>query len=412
MKAILRSLLVVLAVSVVSAGTLALSGCAKNPHLAGGILYLSQRNYPKALTELTTAVQQEPKNGLAHLKLAMAYAETGDTKNAGQEFDKAVALEPKLKKDTDANRKHYWVEHFNEGVRLSSQEKNYESAAKEFEKAIDLDPRDPRAYSNLAFCYTQLGKHKEALGIFEKAAAIAPNDPTARKNLAAVYLDLGKEYFTQENYADAITFYEKALELGSDSVSVMFQLGNCYFQRATAETSTVSARPEFEKAGGFYERVLRSAPDDVDAMANLGMVKLALEKVNEAIQLLSSVVNKAPKVQEFHKLLGIAYTRAGEGEMAVTELVTSKALDPNRGKRISDLDSWLSPDGMKARYGDTGDMTKAVQELGTPQEVFVYQESGVLVESWFYWSKGTALYFVNGKTPPKNRLTFSPVAGK
>jgi tetratricopeptide (TPR) repeat protein len=412
MKAILRSLLTVLAVSVVATGTLALSGCAKNPHLAGGILYLSQKNYDKAVKELQTAVDQEPNNGLAHLRLAMAYAEVGDTKKAGQEFDKAVSLSSKLKKDVDANRRHYWVIRFNEGVRLSSQEKNYESAAKEFEKAIDLDPNDPRAYSNLAFSYAQLGKREEALAMFEKAATIAPNDATARKNLAAVYMDLGKAYFKQENYPDALKFYEKALELGSDSVTVMFQLGNCYFQTATAETSTALAMPGFEKAGSFYERVLRKSPDDLDAMTNLGMVKLALDQVNEAIQLLSNVVKKEPKVSEVHKLLVRAYAKIGEQELAVTELVISKALDPSRGRRMSDLDSWLSQDGMKARYGDTGDMTKILQELGTPEEVYVYEESGSLVETWFYWSKGIGQYFANGKTPPKSRVTFTPVTEK
>ena len=412
MKAILRSLLTVLVVSVVATGTLALSGCAKNPHLAGGILYLSQKNYDKAVKELQTAVDQEPNNGLAHLKLAMACAEVGDTKKAGQEFDKAVSLDSKLKKDVDANRRHYWVERFNEGVRLSSQEKNYESAAKEFEKAIDLDPKDPRAYSNLAFSYAQLGKREEALAMFEKAATIAPDDATARKNLAAVYVDLGKEYFKQENYPDAVKFYEKALELGSDSLTVMFQLGNCYFQTATAETSTALAKPEFEKAGGFYERVLRKSPDDLDAMTNLGMVKLALDQVNEAIQLLSNVAKKEPKTSEVHKLLVRAYAKTGEQELAVTELVISKALDPTRGRRMSDLDSWLSQDGMKARYGDTGDMTKVLQELGTPEEVYVYEESGSLVETWFYWSKGIGQYFANGKVPPKSRVTFTPVTEK
>jgi|GEM_PF-2224954 len=412
MRAIFKSLLIIFAVSIVASGILALSGCAKNPHLAGGILYLSQKNYEKATKELETAVQQEPNNALAHLKLAMAYAEIGETKKAGQEFDRAVSLDPKLRKDADANRKHYWVEHFNEGVRLSSQEKKYDAAAIEFQKAIDLDPTDPRALSNLAFSYTQLGKREEALAMFEQAAKIAPNDPTARKNLAAVYMDIGKEYFKQENYSDAISFYQKALDLGADSVNVMFQLGNCYFQEATAETSATAAKPVYETAGSFYETVLKKSPDDLDAMANLGMVKLALDQVPEAIQLLNNVASRNPKVPEFHRILVRAYAKSGEQELAVTELVFSKALDPTKGKRVADLESWLSPDGMKARYSDPSEMKKALQDLGTPEDVYEYDESGSMVEVWFYWTKGFAVYFANGKMPPKNRVTFVPVAAE
>ena len=453
MKAILKSVLTVIAVSLAAVGTLFLSGCGQNPHLSGGRLYLSQRIYPKAARELEMAVQQEPNNGLAHLELARAYAELDSTEKAGQEFDKAVQVDPKRKKDADINRKHYAILHFNEGLRFSQQEQKFNEAAVEFEKAIDLDASDagtlmnlgyaygqlgkkqeslaaydsasklyenavelkttdPNVYKNLGLAYAQLGRREEATAMFEKAASIAPTDEKAKRNLATVNLEQGNESFKQEKYAEAIKFYERALELGADSVNVMFQLGNCYFQEATAETIAATAKPMFEKAGSLYENVLRMAPDDVDAMANLGMTKLALGLVNEATQLLSNAANKAPKVREFHKILVRAYAQTGEQEMAVTELVISKALDPNTGKRIGDLDTWLSPEGMKARYSDTSEMTKMIQDQGNPDELYVYEESGGLIETWFYWSKGFGLYFVNGKMPPKNRVTFTPVIEK
>jgi len=453
MKAIFKFTLAVIAVSLAAAGTLFLSGCGQNPHLSGGRLYLSQKIYPKAVRELEIAVQQQPNNGLAHLELARAYAELDSTKKAGQEFDKATQVDPKRKKDADINRKHYAVLHFNEGLRLSQQEQKFDEAAKEFEKAVDLDPSDagtlmnmgyaygqlgkgeesraaydkasklyetaieanttdPAVYKNLGLAYVQLGKREEATAMFEKAASIAPADEKARKNLASVNLEQGNESFKQEKYGEAIKFYEKALEYGADSVNVMFQLGNCYFQEATAETSTVAARPMFEKAGGLYEQVLRKSPDDIDALTNLGMVQFKLDRINEAIQLLRNVEQKDPRVPEVHKILGSVYARTGEKELAVTEIVFSKALDPQKGKRTSDLDSWLSPEALKARYGDITEMTKVIQEQGTPWEVYVYEESGGLVEVWFYPSKGKALYFVGGRIPPKNEITFSPVAEK
>jgi len=453
MKASLKSILAVVGVSLAVSVTLFMAGCGQNPHLSGGRLYLSQKIYPKAARELEIAVQQQPNNGLAHLELARAYAELDSTKKAGEEFDKAIQVDPKRKKDADINRKHYAVMHFNEALRLSQQEQKFDEAAKEFEKAAEIDPTDagtymnlgyaygqigekeksraayesaskiyekaveekstdPTVFKNLGLAYAQLGKREEAAAMFEKAASIAPTDEKARKNLASVNLEQGNESFKQEKYADAIKFYERALQLGSDSSTVMFQLGNCYFQEGTAETSSVASKSMFEKAGSFYEGVLRKSPDDLDALTNLGMVQFKLGRVSEALQLLRNVEQKDPKVPEVHRILGSGFASIGEKEMAVTEIVFSKALDPTKGKRTSDLDSWLSPESVKARYGDTAELGKVIKEQGTPAEVYVYEESGGLVEVWFYPAKGKALYFVSGRIPPKNEITFTPITEK
>ncbi|UCF78495.1 MAG: tetratricopeptide repeat protein [Candidatus Eiseniibacteriota bacterium] len=403
MSVALRFLLAVMVV-----GALVVSGCAKNPHLAGGILYLSQQNYEKAVRELETAVEQEPNNGLAHLKLAMAYAEIGETKKAGAEFDRALELDPKLAKDVDSNRKHYWVEHFNEGVRLSQEDKNFEEAAREFEKAIDLDPEDVRAYTNLGFCYTQMGDHEKALELFEKAASLEPTDETSRRNLAGIYEDIGKNHFKSGNYTEAIRFYQKALNLEPDRINCVFQLGICYFQKASSETTEALARSDYENALELYGRVLEQEPDEVDVIFNMGIANLALDNLDEAMNLLRRAVDIDPRVPEFHKILGRAYARAELQELAVTELVISKALNPDRGRRMTDIDSWISLEAVKARYGDEGDVMKLLAELGKPDEIYSYEESESIVEVWFYWAKGTGVYFVNGKTPPENRVSFLP----
>ena len=376
----------------------------------GGQSYAQQTKMDtnKTVKELETAVQQEPNNALAHLKLGMAYAEIDDTKRAGAEFDKVLRLDPKMRKDVDTNRRHYWIVKFNEGLRLCSVEKNYAEGAKEFQRAVDLDPADVLAYTNLAFCLGQLGKHQEAVALLEKAAALNPTDEKAKKNLAALYEETAKNDFKDGRYSKAMTLYSKALEMDPKRVGCLLQLGNCYFQEALVETSMVAARLDYERAIEFYKRVGEDDPDDIDAVFNMGMAYLALGNLDESIRLLRDAVDRDPRVCEFHKMLGTAYARTGDNELAVAELVLSKALDPNRGTRMNDLDSGLLPEGMRARYSDIGDLTKAIKDFGKPEEILLYEESDYRVESWFYWTKGAAMYFVNGKMPPKNRVTFSP----
>lgn len=390
-------------------GAFAITGCAQNPHLSGGRLYRSQKVYDKAQRELELAVQQEPKNPLAHLELGMVYAEIDETKKAGEEFDKALELDPKMLKDIDANRKHYWVEHFNAGIRLSNEEQNYAEAATEFQKAIDLDPKDVRAYTNLAFCLRKTGQPDQALALFQKALTLNPTDVNARKNLAASYLDMARSEAKDQRFLDAIMLYEKAYELDTTLVATQFELANAYSEAAMAESIAVAKTQYYEKAVALYNRVLERTPDNIDATFNLGTAYLAMDKTDEALPLLQKAVNMDPKAPDFHNRLGRAYARAGSNEMAVAEIVMSKAL---QGEVKADLDTWFNADTMKSRYPDVTAQTKALQTNGRPDQVYTYEESGGIVEVWFYWTKGMGIYFVNGGAPIVNKVEFAPVASQ
>ena len=391
-------------------GAFAITGCAQNPHLSGGRLYRSQKIYDKAQRELELAVQQEPKNPLAHLELGMVYAEIGETKKAGQEFDKAVELDPKTQKDVDANRKHYWVEHFNAGIRLSNEEQNFAEAAKEFEKAIDLDSKDVRAYTNLAFCLRKTGQPDRALALFQKALTLNPTDVNARKNLAASYLDMARGEAKERRFLDAIVLYEKALGLDTTLVETQFELANAYSEAALAESIAVAKTQYYDKAIALYNRVLERTPDNIDATFNLGTAYLAMDKLDEALPFLQKAVNLDPKAFDFHYRLGRAYARAGSDEMAVAEIVMSKALQ--RGTAQTDLDAWFNTDTMKSRYPDVTAQNKVMENNGKPEQVYTYEESGGTVEVWFYWTKGIGVYFVNGTAPAVNKVEFSPVASQ
>ena len=391
-------------------GAFAVTGCAQNPHLSGGRLYRSQKVYDKALRELELAVQQEPNNPLAHLELGMVYAEIGETKKAGQEFEKTLQLDPKKQKDVDANRQHYWVEHFNAGIRLSNEEQNFAEAAKEFEKAVDLDPKDVRAYTNLAFCLRKTGRPDEALALFQKALTLNPTDVNARKNLAASYLDMARSESREKRYIDAIMLYEKAAELDSTYTDAQFELANAYSEAALAESIEVARTQYYDKAVSLYNRVLERTPDNIDATFNLGTAYLAMDKLDEAMPLLQKAVNLDPKAFDFHYRLGRAYARAGSIEMASAEIVMSTALQ--RGTDQTDLEAWFGADAMKVRYPDVTAQTKALQTNGRPEQVYTYDESGVVVEVWFYWTKGLGLYFVNGTAPAISKVEFAPVASQ
>jgi tetratricopeptide (TPR) repeat protein len=55
-------------------------------------------------------------------------------------------------------------------------------ARKSFEKAIDLNPIDPRYYSNLGGLLVAIKDYPSALEFFDRAIEIRPSDGTLQKN--------------------------------------------------------------------------------------------------------------------------------------------------------------------------------------------------------------------------------------
>ena len=104
----------------------------------------------------------------------------------------------------------------------------FEEAAVEYEKALELEPENVDVMSNLGVTYYRLGKLDEAVEVYNKAIVIAPEDADIRSNLAAAYVqkqgpDGGTEYLNM-----ALEQYQKAIELAPDLAEAHYGAGTVY----------------------------------------------------------------------------------------------------------------------------------------------------------------------------------------
>jgi tetratricopeptide (TPR) repeat protein len=96
-----------------------------------------------------------------------------------------------------------------------------DEAARDFEKAAEMDPSNPYAYNNLGFTYMRMMRFRDAIGPFEKAVALRPNSAVFHYNLARAF-ELAK------NYPKAISYYEKTVALDPTHALAHFRLGKLY----------------------------------------------------------------------------------------------------------------------------------------------------------------------------------------
>jgi len=168
---------------------------------------------------------------------------------------------------------------------------NYDDAVKSLLRAADLNPADPGCYSFLSRAYdSSPSQAEDVIQRFRRFAELQPNNARALyyyamslwkgkraqdpsldlrqiesllskslaldPKLAEAHLQLGNLYSEQNNYAQAIPQYVRALELNSDLADAYYRLGQAYVR--TGENNR--AQQQFQ----VYQRLREQHLADLD----------------------------------------------------------------------------------------------------------------------------------------------------
>jgi tetratricopeptide (TPR) repeat protein len=124
------------------------------------------------------------------------------------------------------------------------------------ERAIEADPEFPEAYVELGRYYGIMGEPALAKATFERWTGRHPED-------ADMLINAGLTAFDAADYAQALEFFEKAIEVASGEE-----------QKSGARTfraNTLDMLGRYAEAVAAYEEVIAESPDWWEAHANLGI---------------------------------------------------------------------------------------------------------------------------------------------
>jgi tetratricopeptide (TPR) repeat protein len=102
--------------------------------------------------------------------------------------------------------------------------KIYRKALQEFDKAIELDPNNYRAYFWRGRVNIKVKRLKEAAVDFQMAIKLKPDYAEAYDNLGWLHMQL-------EEYDQSINYLSKSLELKPNDGWAYYTRGRCYFQK-------------------------------------------------------------------------------------------------------------------------------------------------------------------------------------
>ena len=81
--------------------------------------------------------------------------------------------------------------YFKKGESYQSQG-DYRTAARQYEKAVQIDSKYAEAYSNLGYCYRKQEMFDKAVKTYQKAIALDPSLAEAHEYLGEAYAEMGK----------------------------------------------------------------------------------------------------------------------------------------------------------------------------------------------------------------------------
>ena len=152
-----------------------------------------QKNWRKLGAEASVFIKKYDDRSDGYFYRATALRHLEQYENAINDFDRAIELDPK-------NPKAY----HHRGITKYKLGK-YEEAINDFDKTIELNPKSTRAYNNRAIAKGELGKHEEAIKDYDKAIELDPDYSYAYNNRGSAKDELGE-------YKEAIIDYNEAIE--------------------------------------------------------------------------------------------------------------------------------------------------------------------------------------------------------
>lgn len=225
-----------------------------------------------------------------------------------------------------------------------------------FERAVELDPRNIRFLMTASITYSSLHRYSEASRLQERVVGISPRDHWAR--IARAFLPLYELADIRPLRRELDTIHAERPEvdisaalfdcaiLERDSVAAIRALAvmpsegtgttagtNFVFPRewfaglaARTFNDPEAARPAFAAARGIAEKMVRDQPDDAPAWSLLGRIDAALGRKEDAIKEGRRACELLPISKDawagpyYVKALASIYAWTGESDLALQQL--------------------------------------------------------------------------------------------
>jgi TolB-like protein/DNA-binding winged helix-turn-helix (wHTH) protein/Flp pilus assembly protein TadD len=255
-----------------------------------------------ALAYFNQAIEEDPKYAQAYSGLADTYALLGDWQYAvmtpKEAFPKAKAAAIKaLELDSALGEAHNSLAFVLDGF-----DWDFDSAGKEFRRAIELNPGYATAHHWYAWHLSLLGRYDEAIAEMRKAENL---DPLS----LIINADLAELLVLAHSYDESIQQSRKTIEMDPNFALAHNQLAQAYLQKHM-----------YDKAVAELQKAVQLSGGSPTSMANLARAYVLSGNRSEAEKLLSDLKKRSNPGHSNASEIAMIYASLGDTDQAMSWL--------------------------------------------------------------------------------------------
>ena len=317
--------------------------------LFSGITFARNRVWKDSMTLFTDVIEKNPDAASAYNNRGNFRMEQKDLKGAGEDFDKAIALNYF---DAYTNRGilrnefgdyQNALEDFNQAAALPKTDHakvlynrgivrlnmgDFSGAEDDFSGAIRINPQYADAWNSRGILRNKFGDYQNALEDFNRAAALPKTDPSkVLYNRGTVRLNMGNFSGAEDDFSGAIRINP--------------QYADAWNSRGVVRYEKLS---DFSGAVRDFDEAIRLDPVNSYAYYNRGNLQLLTGKISEALADYNRAIDLAPQFTGAYFNKGLALLQSGNldgaclswskvaksGETSVEELKVKYCQDRDR----------------------------------------------------------------------------------
>jgi tetratricopeptide (TPR) repeat protein len=297
--------------------------------------YLTQGKLEEAKTACLAALELQADFPPACNTLGKVFQAMGQIEAAREYFHKAIARNPKMA-DAYLNLGHLYASQkqwdlaiacYEKAVQVESNNANLylalaktcdladkpELGATYWYRALTLEPLLAKPWEHLELGNTLLraGKVEEAISCYQKTIELNPEISQAYHNLGEIYSD-------RQQWEKAITNYRQAVKINPEGVWSQYGLGKA-----------LTNIGEWEEAITYYRQASQLKPDAAVIYHSLGDALVKQKLLAEAINNYQKVLEIQPETWVVYHKLGNVLQEIGELEEAIASYYRAVELKPD-----------------------------------------------------------------------------------
>jgi tetratricopeptide (TPR) repeat protein len=288
----------------------AVTECPDGDPFALADFYASERRFEEAERELWSRVDAVADSNAARFRLARVIRAAGRVREADDLLGSIARQDP--------SNAQPWIVR----AELEAAEKRPESAARAYEKALEIDPDSVEALTGLTSIDLQLHRADAALDRLDRQLARRPDSIALRLLAARAAAVAGRAALAQSHYRRAIESDPSRLEAYSE-------LGALYVREGQLDAARAS-----------FGELARQRPDNVGASTMVGLLLEAEQRPSDAQSQYEAVLARQPTAAVAANNLAWLLMQQGRLDDALKYALIAKA-ELRHAPQVNDTLGWI-----------------------------------------------------------------------